>query len=93
MMVDSFSNTKGLIMQKFTFTVEIVGDVDSHSVIASLNDAVDNAGKFRCVEHVDTSTLSDQGLKVWAKRKVGISLATPKPVKAPKVAKAETVEA
>lgn len=93
-MVDDSTNLKGLIMQKHTFVVEIVGDsVDVHGVVASLTDSVDSMGEFRCVDHTDTANLSDQGLKVWAKRKVGISLATPKPVKAPKIAKPETVEA
>jgi hypothetical protein len=93
MMVDDSTKTKGLIMQKHTFVVEIVGDVDVRGIVASLSDSIDSVGEFRCVDHADTATLSDQGLKVWAKRKVGISLAAPKPVKAPKVAKAETATA
>lgn len=93
MMVDDSTYYERLIMNKNTFVVEIVGDVDGRSIVAALADSVDGVGEFRCVEQTDTVALSDQGLKVWAKRKVGISLATPKAPKAPKAKVAETADA
>ena len=72
-------------MKKFTFTVELIGnDVDSNTIGAMLAQAVDGVATYQCVEHTDTKALSEQGLKVWTKRKIGLSLATPKPVKAAK---------
>jgi len=83
-------------MKKFTFTVELVGnDVDSNTIGAMLAQAVDGVATYQCVEHTDTKALSEQGLKVWTKRKIGLSLAAPKPVKAAKpteTAEAESVE-
>lgn len=86
-------------MRKFTFTVELIGDsVDGQTICDMLTNSVDGVATYQCVEHTDTKALSEQGLKVWTKRKIGLSLATPKPVKAAKTAKveaevAETVEA
>lgn len=83
-------------MQKFTFTVDVVTDwqsgVDTNTVRQMLLSAVDGIGSYSAVKAHDGETLTDQGLKVWAKRCAGISLATPKPVKAPKAKKAETAE-
>jgi hypothetical protein len=83
-------------MKKFTFTVELIGnDVDSNTIGAMLAQAVDGVATYQCVEHTDTKALSEQGLKVWTKRKIGLSLATPKPVKAAKpteTAKTESEE-
>jgi hypothetical protein len=80
-------------MNKFTFTVELVHDsLDCDTIVSMLNRAVDGVAEYTSVDHTDTKTLSEQGFKVWAKRKVGISLAAPKPAKKPKQV-AETVEA
>jgi len=79
-------------MKKFTFTVELVGnDVDSHTIRGLLDSSIDGIAVYQCVEHTDTKDLSEQGLKVWTKRKIGLSLAAPKPVKAAKPT--ETAEA
>ena len=81
-------------MKKFTFTVELVHDsIDEITVAGLLKNAIDGIGTYDCVNHTDTKYLTEQGLKVWAKRKCGISLAQPKPVKAPKAEKvSENVE-
>lgn len=72
-------------MRKFTFTVELVHDsVDGQTVVSLLKDAIDGIATYDCVNHTDTKHLTEQGLKVWAKRKCNISLAQPKPVKAAK---------
>jgi len=72
-------------MKKFTFTVELVGDsVDGQTICDMIGNSIDGVAKYQCVEHTDTKALSEQGLKVWTKRKIGLSLATPKPVKAAK---------
>lgn len=72
-------------MKKFTFTVELIGDsVDGQTICDMLTNSVDGVATYQCVEHTDTKMLSEQGLKVWTKRKIGLSLATPKPVKAAK---------
>ncbi len=88
-------------MQKFTFTVEMVHDsaVDTNTILDTLNSAIDGISEYHSVDYDGHIVLSEQGLKVWAKRKIGLSLAAPKPVKAPKAPKApkaevaETVEA
>jgi len=80
-------------MKKFTFTVELIGnDVDSHTVRGLLDSSIDGIATYQCVEHTDTKALSEQGLKVWTKRKIGLSLAAPKPVKVAKPAKTAEVE-
>lgn len=81
-------------MKKFTFTVELVHDsIDELTVCSMLKSAVDGIATYDSVTHNDTKYLTEQGLKVWAKRKCGISLAQPKPVKAPKAEKvSENVE-
>ena len=80
-------------MKKFTFTVELVHDsIDEITVAGILKSAIDGIGTYDCVNHTDTKYLTEQGLKVWAKRKCGISLAQPKPVKAPKAEVSENVE-
>ena len=72
-------------MRKFTFTVELVGDsVDGQTICDMIGNSIDGVAKYQCVEHTDTKALSEQGLKVWTKRKLGLSLANPKPVKAAK---------
>lgn len=72
-------------MQKFTFRVDVLsaGDVDVESVRTSILDAVDGVGQYAAATATGVESLSDQGLKVFAKRVLGISLATPK-TKAPK---------
>jgi hypothetical protein len=78
-------------MKKFTFTIELVhgSDIDVHSIVQGLSDTVDNITEYHSVDYDGSTNLSEQGLKVWAKRKVGVSLATPKPAKAPRVKKSE----
>ena len=84
-------------MKKFTFTVELVGEsVDVDTVAGILSNAVDGVATYHAVDAAPAFTLTEQGLKVWAKRKAGVSLASPKPVKKAKketVETAETVEA
>jgi hypothetical protein len=81
-------------MQKFTFTVELVGEsVDIGTVAGILSSAVDGITQYHAVDAAPAFPLSEQGLKVWAKRKAGVSLAAPKAVKAPKAPKAEAVSA
>ena len=80
-------------MKKFTFTVELVGDsVDSDTICDMITGSIDGVATYQCVEHTDTKALSEQGLKVWTKRKIGLSLATPKPVKAAKTTETAEVE-
>lgn len=83
-------------MQKFSFTVDIVTDspvgVDVEAVRGSLQSAVTGLGTISAVHSkVKAETLAEQGYKVWAKRVAGVSLAAPKPVKAPKAPKVEQV--
>lgn len=83
-------------MQKFTFTVDIVTDsptgINVESVRDSLAAAIDGVGNMSAVHgKVKSETLAEQGLKVWAKRVAGVSLATPK-TKKPKAVKAEVAE-
>jgi hypothetical protein len=80
-------------MKKFTFRVDVVSDssVDISSVRKILADSVDGIGNYTAATATGTEDLTDQGLKVFAKRVLGISLATPKAKKAKPVA--ETVEA
>ena len=92
MTVESFP-TKELNMRKFTFTIELIGnDVDGDTVCDVLLDSIDGIATYQCVEHTDTKALSEQGLKVWTKRKIGLSLAAPKPVKAAKPTETAEVE-
>lgn len=78
-------------MQKFTFRVDVLSNspvgIDVESVRDTLLEAVDGIGAYAGVTVTGSESLSDQGFKVFAKRVLGISLATPK-AKAPK-AKAE----
>lgn len=78
-------------MKKFSFRVDIVndGNVDVESVRDAILGVIDGEGKYFATTFTGDEVLSDQGLKVWAKRVAGLSLATPK-VKAPKAVKAET---
>jgi hypothetical protein len=96
-MVDNTNLNKEFIMQKFSFTVDIVTDsqsgIDTDAVRATLASAVDGLGVLSAVHPVKSDTLAEQGYKVWAKRVAGVSLAAPKPVKAPKAPKAEVAEA
>ncbi len=72
-------------MKKFTFTVELVHeDCDELTVCGLLKSAVDGIATYDFVGHTNTTALTEQGLKVWAKRKCNISLARPKPAKAKK---------
>lgn len=95
-MIDLPTVTKEMNMNKFTFTVDVVTDspvsFDTQSVRQILLSAVDGIGSYAAVKAHDGESLTDQGLKVWAKRCAGISLATPKPVKTPKPKKSEVSE-
>ena len=72
-------------MQKYTFTVELVNEeIDELTVCGLLKAAVDSIAKYDHVGHTGTKALTEQGLKVWAKRKCNVSLAVPKPTKAKK---------
>ena len=90
-MVDYQQVKKEMIMQKFTFTVELVhgSDIDTSAILDALAGSVDGITTYQSVDYNGHTALSEQGLKVWAKRKLGLSLASPKPVKAAKPAKAE----
>ena len=69
-------------MNKYTFTVELVHkDVDELTVCGMLKAAVNGLADYDCVSHTGTKALTEQGLKVWAKRKCNVSLAVPKPAK------------
>ena len=83
-------------MQKYTFTVEVVSDnhqVDPVDVARRLADSIRGVygNTYDAVNLDDISEIGTQGLKVWAKRRMGVSLANPKPPKKEKV-KVETVE-
>jgi hypothetical protein len=93
-MVDDTNFDKEFIMQKFSFRVDIVNDghVDTNSVIDAISGVVDGEGKHFAVVFTGDETLSDQGLKVWAKRVAGISLAAPKTKKAKPAVSTETAE-
>jgi hypothetical protein len=72
-------------MNKYTFTVELVhADCDELTVCGMLKAAVNGLAEYDHVGHTGTKALTEQGLKVWAKRKCNISLAQPKPAKAEK---------
>jgi len=95
-MVDNSQLKKEMIMQKFTFRVDVLSgsDVDVESVRRTLIESVHGVGQYSAVTATGSESLTDQGLKVFAKRVLGISLAAPK-TKAPKakVEASETVEA
>jgi hypothetical protein len=66
-------------MNKFTFTVDLVGkEVDTATICDMLKAAVDGVTEHDCVEFSGTKALTEQGFKVWSKRKCGISYATKK---------------
>ena len=66
-------------MKKFSFTVDLVGeDIDTATICNLLKGAVDGITPHDCVEFSGTKALTEQGFKVWAKRKCGISYATKK---------------
>ena len=66
-------------MNKFSFTVDLVGkDLDTAAICDMLKSAIDGVTDHECVEFSGTKTLTEQGFKVWAKRKCGISYATKK---------------
>lgn len=90
-MIDDSTNQRGTKMKKFTFDVDIVGDANVAEIVSAIQSAVKNHGTYNSVTHLETVDLTEQGLKVWAKRKIGVSLATPK-VKAPKAPKAKATE-
>jgi hypothetical protein len=98
-MVDNTNFDKESIMQKFSFTVDVLTDspvgIDTNAVRGTLLAAVHGIGTIAAVHTVKTETMKEQGYKVWAKRVAGVSLATPKAkkVKVPKAEVAETVEA
>ena len=84
------NNPKEFNMNKYTFTVELVHkDIDDLTVCGMLKAAVNGLADYDCVSHTGTKALTEQGLKVWAKRKCNVSLAVPKPAKAEKKVQVE----
>ena len=83
-------------MHKFSFTVDIVTDspssVEPQAIRESLLATVSGMGTIEAVHDAKVTPLAEQGYKVWAKRVAGVSLAAPKPVKAPKAPKAPKAE-
>ena len=80
-------------MNKFSFTVDIITDNPStvlpSEVATLIGQTIDGIGNYHAVKFNNVVyDLTEQGLKVWAKRCGGFSLAK---VKAPKV-KAEVQE-
>lgn len=79
-------------MKKFSFTVDLVseyGDVDAATARGLILDAVDGLSDHRAVTFNGETEMTEHGMKVWSKRVAGISLAVPKPAKAPKAPKVE----
>ena len=76
-------------MNKFSFTVEIVTDqpatVTPSEVATLIRQTIDGIGNYHAVKFNSNDELTEQGLKVWAKRCGGFSLAKPVAVKVPKV--------
>jgi hypothetical protein len=72
-------------MNKFSFKVDLVGkDIDTATICDMLKSAVEGVTEHECVEYSGTKSLTEQGFKVWAKRKCGVSYAN-KPEKKPQV--------
>ena len=90
-MVDNTNLKMEIIMQKFTFVVDIVTDspvaVDVAAVRDTLLESVDGIGNIAAVHPVKIETLKEQGFKVWRARVAGVK--EPKKVKPPKAAKVE----
>jgi hypothetical protein len=78
-------------MQKFSFTVDVVAadGISVGAVREALARAVETTGDHRAVVFAGQTEISEHGMKVWAKRCAGISLAAPKPVRKPRVKKEE----
>jgi len=85
------NNPKELNMKKVSFNVELVHDheIDTLTVCGMLKTAIDGLATYDHVSYSGTKALSEQGLKVWAKRKCNISLALPKPPKSEKKVQVE----
>ena len=82
-------------MKKESIMVECLSENDSISkeeLVDIINHAISGLTKYHSVQHVGTKALSEQGLKVWTKRKIGLSLAAPKPVKTAKPTETAEVE-
>lgn len=94
-MVDNTNLKMEIIMQKFTFVVDIVTDspvsIETNAVRSTLLAAVDGIGNIAAVHPVKSETLKEQGFKVWRARVAGIK--EPAKVKVPKAPKAKKVEA
>ena len=73
-------------MKKHTYMIEMLDDrdIDEQTVAGLLKNAIDGIATYDCVTYNGAKYMTEQGKKVWAKRKCGISLAQPKPVKAAK---------
>jgi hypothetical protein len=84
-----------IIMQKFTFVVDIVTDspvgIEPDAVRDTLLAAVDGIGNIAAVHPFKSETLKEQGFKVWRARVAGIK--EPVKAKTPKAPKATKVEA
>jgi len=93
-MVDNTNLNKESIMQKFSFTVDIVTDepagIDTEAVRGTLLATVDGIGTIAAVHAAEVSPLKEQGFKVWRARVAGIK--EPKKAKPAKPAKVEAVE-
>ena len=64
-------------MQKHEFVLEIVseGPVDASTIVERMLEGVGIVGSFRNARLKGTSEMTEQGLKVWANRVCGMSLA------------------
>jgi hypothetical protein len=80
-----------IIMQKFTFVVDIVTDspvgINPNAIRDTLLASVDGIGNIAAVHPFKSEALKEQGFKVWRARVAGIK--EPAKVKAPKAKKVE----
>jgi hypothetical protein len=87
---DDYHYTKGLQMQKFTFVLDIVtdGSLDTDAVSRKLVTTVEGNGVYAAVKPVKSTSLKEQGFKVWRARVAGVTEESlnpkPKKVKAEK---------
>jgi hypothetical protein len=74
-----------MIMQKFTFVVDIVTDspvgIEPSAVRDTILASVDGIGNLAAVHPVKVSLLKEQGFKVWRARVAGITEASLQPEK------------
>ena len=66
-------------MNKFSFKVDLVGkDIETATICDMLKTAINGVTDHECVEYTGNKVLTEQGFKVWSKRKCGVSYATKK---------------